>query len=104
MQKFIVGREIDAGPRVLLAAHPTWGVDIGAALAIRQDLMDLAARGCGVLVVSEDLDELLELADRFAALNAGRLSPPVPTEGLTLEQVGLMLGGAHGMEVAHVAA
>ena len=74
------------------------------AAAIRQALLDLAGRGAAVVVISQDLDELLELSDRFAALNNGVLSAPVPTEGLTLEQVGLMLGGAHGMEVAHVAA
>ena len=72
--------------------------------AIRQALLDLAARGAAVVVISQDLDELLELSDRFAALNEGRLSAPVPTEGLTLDQIGLMLGGAHGLEVAHVAA
>jgi simple sugar transport system ATP-binding protein len=94
MQKFIVGREIDAGPRVLLAAHPTWGVDIGAALAIRQDLMDLAASGAGVLVVSEDLDELLEIADRIAVLSGGRLSPPMPVADATVEGIGLLMGGA----------
>jgi len=95
MQKFIVGREIDAGPRVLLAAHPTWGVDIGAALAIRQALMDLAAGGAGVLVVSEDLDELLEIADRIAVLSGGVLSPPMPVGEASIEGIGLLMGGAH---------
>ncbi|MFC7475491.1 ABC transporter ATP-binding protein [Dankookia sp. GCM10030260] len=94
MQKFIVGREIDAGPRVLLAAHPTWGVDIGAALSIRQDLMTLAASGAGVLVVSEDLDELLEIADRIAVLGGGRISPPMPVAEATIEGIGLLMGGA----------
>ncbi|MFZ4405771.1 MAG: ABC transporter ATP-binding protein [Paracraurococcus sp.] len=102
MQKFIVGREIDAGPRVLLAAHPTWGVDIGAALAIRQDLMNLAAAGAGVLVVSEDLDELLEIADRIAVLSGGRLSPPMPVADATIEGIGLLMGGAE--QVAHATA
>ena len=59
---------------MLLAAHPTWGVDIGAALAIRQALMDLAAAGTGVLVVSEDLAELFEICDRIAVLFGGPLS------------------------------
>ena len=68
MQKFIVGREVGTNPRVLLAAHPTWGVDVGAALAIRQALMDLAAAGSGVLVVSEDLAELFEISDHIAVL------------------------------------
>jgi simple sugar transport system ATP-binding protein len=94
MQKFIVGREIDAQPKVLLAAHPTWGVDIGAALAIRQALLDLAAGGAGVLVVSEDLDELLEIADRIAVLSGGRLSPPMPVGETSVEGIGLLMGGA----------
>jgi hypothetical protein len=53
---------------------------------------------------AQDLDELLELSDRFCALNEGRLSAPRPTEGLSVAEIGLMLGGAHGMEVAHVPA
>jgi simple sugar transport system ATP-binding protein len=55
-----------------------------------------------VIVISQDLDELLEISDRFAALVAGRLGAPVPTAELTMERIGLMLGGAHDMEVAHV--
>ena len=93
MQKFIVGREIGTSPRVLLAAHPTWGVDIGAALAIRQALMDLAAAGSGVLVVSEDLAELFEISDYIAVLSGGRLSPPRRTADTTVEEVGLLMGG-----------
>ena len=104
LQKYVIGREILQEPRALVVNQPTWGVDASAAAAIRQALLDLAARGAAVVVISQDLDELLELSDRFAALNEGRLSAPVPTEGLTVEQIGLMLGGAHGMEVAHVAA
>ena len=93
MQKFIVGREVGTNPRVLLAAHPTWGVDIGAALAIRQALMDLAAGGSGVLVVSEDLAELFEISDYIAVLSGGRLSPPRRTRETTVEEVGLLMGG-----------
>jgi simple sugar transport system ATP-binding protein len=87
---------------VLLAAHPTWGVDIGAALAIRQALIDLAAAGAGVLVVSEDLDELLEIADRIAVLSGGRLSPPVPVAETSVEGIGLLMGGAE--QVVHAPA
>ena len=104
LQKFVIGREVLGGPRVLVVNQPTWGVDAGAAAAIRQALLDLARQGAGLIVISQDLDELLELSDRFCALNEGRLSPPRATEGLSLEEVGLMLGGAHGMEVAHVPA
>ncbi|MFC3168458.1 ABC transporter ATP-binding protein [Paracoccus fontiphilus] len=102
LQKFVIGREVMQAPRVLVVNQPTWGVDAGAAAAVRQSLLDLARSGAGVIVISQDLDELLELSDRFCALNEGRLSDPRPTEGLTLDQIGLMLGGAHGMEVAHL--
>ena len=102
MQKFIVGREIGTNPRVLLAAHPTWGVDIGAAIAIRQALMDLAAAGSGVLVVSEDLAELFEISDFIAVLSGGRLSAPKPTRDTTVEEVGLLMGGRMAAEgMAH---
>ncbi|MFC3568664.1 ABC transporter ATP-binding protein [Paracoccus simplex] len=104
LQKFVIGREVLGRPRALVVNQPTWGVDAGAAAAIRQALLDLAAQGAGLIVISQDLDELLELSDRFCALNQGRLSAPRPTEGLTVEEIGLMLGGAHGMEVAHVSA
>ena len=93
MQKFIIGREVGADPRLLLAAHPTWGVDIGASLAIRQELLDLAAAGTAILVVSEDLFELFEICDRLAVLFHGALSPPLPVAGLTAEAVGLKMGG-----------
>lgn len=100
LQKFVIGREVMQAPRVLVVNQPTWGVDASAAAAVRQSLLDLARQGAGVIVISQDLDELLELSDRFCALNEGRLSAPRPTEGLTLDEIGMMLGGAHGMEVA----
>jgi general nucleoside transport system ATP-binding protein len=101
LQKFVIGREIMQAPDVLVVNQPTWGVDAAAAAAIRQALLDLAAAGAAVIVVSQDLDELMEISDRFAALNAGQLSPPRPTAGLSVQQIGLMLGGAHDLEVAH---
>ncbi|MFQ1702871.1 ABC transporter ATP-binding protein [Loktanella agnita] len=102
LQKFVIGREIMQAPDVLVVNQPTWGVDASAAAAIRQALLDLAAKGAAVIVISQDLDELMEISDRFAALNEGRLSAPRPAAGLTVEEIGLMLGGAHDMEVAHV--
>ena len=81
--------------------QPTWGVDAAAAAAIRQALMDLATQGAAVVVISQDLDELMEISDRFAALNEGRLSAPRPTNSLDVEQIGLMLGGAHDLEAAN---
>jgi ABC-type uncharacterized transport system ATPase subunit len=96
LQKFIMGREIGQRPDVLVVAQPTWGVDAGAAAAIRQALVDLAAQGSAIVVISQDLDELLELADRLCVINEGRLSPARPVASLTLEEIGLMMGGIHG--------
>ena len=93
LQKFIVGREIDAQPRVLLVAQPTWGLDVGAATQIRRDLRALAARGVALLVVSEDLEELFELADDLVVMARGRLSPRVPVRATSIEQIGLWMSG-----------
>jgi simple sugar transport system ATP-binding protein len=102
LQKFVIGREVMQRPEVLVVNQPTWGVDASAAAAIRQALLDLAAGGTAVVVISQDLDELMEIADRFGALNEGRLSRIRPTSELNIEEIGLMMGGAHDMEVAHV--
>ena len=102
LQKFVIGREILQDPEVLIVNQPTWGVDAAAAAAIRQSLMDLAAKGAAIVVISQDLDELMEISDRFGALNEGRLSELRPTAGLSIDEIGLMMGGAHGMEVAHL--
>ena len=77
----MIGREILQRPEVLVVNQPTWGVDASAAAAIRQALLDLARRGRAIIVISQDLDELMEISDRFAALNEGRLSAPRPTAG-----------------------
>jgi len=99
LQKFVIGREILQDPSVFVVNQPTWGVDASAAAAIRQALLDLAAKGAAVICISQDLDELMEISDRFCALNEGRLSNPVPAKGLSVEDIGLMLGGAHWMEM-----
>lgn len=101
LQKFVIGREVLQRPEILVVNQPTWGVDASAAAAIRQALLDLAQNGAALIVISQDLDELMEISDRFAALNEGRLSDPRPAQGITVEEIGLMMGGAHGMEVAH---
>lgn len=102
LQKFVIGREILQKPEVLVVNQPTWGVDAAAAASIRQALLDLAASGTALVIISQDLDELLEISDRFAALNEGRLSEPQAVAGLTLDEVGLMMGGAHGMHEADI--
>ena len=104
LQKYVIGREVMQRPEVLVVNQPTWGVDAAAAASIRQALLDLATGGAAVIVISQDLDELMEISDRFAALNEGRLSAPRAASGLSVDEIGLMLGGAHDMEVAHVEA
>ena len=94
LQKFIVGREIGQRPKVLIAAQPTWGVDVGASAQIRQALIDLRDRGVAVLVVSEELDELIEICDRLAVIAQGRLSPPKPVRETSAEEIGLLMAAA----------
>jgi simple sugar transport system ATP-binding protein len=94
LQKFIVGREILREPGVLVVSQPTWGVDAGAAATIRQALLDLSGRGAAVLVISQDLDELAEIADRIAVMFHGTLSPPLSAAAATRERLGLLMGGA----------
>nr|WP_319485043.1 ABC transporter ATP-binding protein [uncultured Cohaesibacter sp.] len=96
LQKFVVGREIDRSPSVLIVSQPTWGVDAGAAALIRQALIDLAREGSAVLVISQDLDEIFEIADRIAVINKGSLSEAKPVEDMSLEKIGLLMGGVHG--------
>ncbi len=93
LQKFVIGREVLQSPEVLVVNQPTWGVDAAAAASIRQALRQLAAKGAAVIVISQDLDELMEMSDTFAVLSEGRLSKPQPAEGLTIEEIGLMMGG-----------
>ncbi len=102
LQKFVIGREVLQRPGVLVVNQPTWGVDAAAAAAIRQALLDLAAGGAAIICISQDLDELMEISDRFGALNEGRLSAIRPAPELSVDEIGMMMGGAHGMEVAHV--
>ena len=102
LQKFVIGREVLQRPELLVVNQPTWGVDASAAAAIRQALLDLAENGAAIIVISQDLDELMEISDRFAALNEGRLSEPRSARDLSVDEIGLMMGGSHGMEVAHV--
>jgi len=103
LQKFVVGREILREPGVLVVSQPTWGVDAGAAAVIRQALIDLAARGAAVLVISQDLDELLEIADRIAVVFTGRLSPAIDSKAADREHLGLLMGGsaAQPQELSH---
>jgi ABC-type uncharacterized transport system ATPase subunit len=99
LQKFIIGRELDRQPAVMVVNQPTWGVDAGAAARIRQALIELARSGSAVLVISQDLDELFEISDLIAVMHNGELSKPLPRAEATFERIGLLMGGA---EPGHV--
>ncbi len=104
LQKFIVGREIDAQPKLLIVSQPTWGVDVGAAAQIRGEILALRDAGCAVLVLSEELDELFEICDRLHVVAKGRLSPSVPRAEATVERIGEWMSGLWHADVqAHLA-
>lgn len=93
LQKFIMGREILNHPRVLLVHQPTWGVDVGAAAEIRNSLIRLREDGAAIIVVSEEIDELFEISDKIAVMYRGALSPAVPKNTLSVEEVGRWMAG-----------
>lgn len=100
LQKFVIGREVLQTPDILVVNQPTWGVDAAAAAAIRQSLRDMAEAGAAVMVISQDLDELMEMSDTFSVLAEGYLSTPQPAADLSVEEIGLMMGATH-KEDAH---
>ena len=93
LQKFMVGREIDAQPRLLIVSQPTWGVDVGAAAQIRSAILALRDAGCAVLLVSEELDELFAMSDRLQVMARGKLSPSVDTAEASVTQIGEWMSG-----------
>jgi len=103
LQKFVVGREFNRAPKLLVINQPTWGVDAGASAHIRQSLIDLARAGAAVVVISQDLDEIFEIADRVAVLSRGKLTPFTSSRETSRETLGLLLGGAREGEAASAA-
>jgi len=93
LQKFIVGREIDANPKLLIVSQPTWGVDVGASAQIRGEILALRDAGCAVLVVSEELEELFEISDRLHVIAKGRLSPSIARARATVSLIGEWMSG-----------
>lgn len=102
LQKFIMGREILQSPAVLVAAQPTWGVDAGAAAAIHTALIQLAKEGAAVLIISQDLDELLAISDRISVIANGRLTAPEDAASVTIESIGINMGGQSSANSAEV--
>lgn len=99
LQKFIVGREIDAQPSVFILSQPTWGVDVGAAARIRGEILALRDAGCAVLVISEELDELFEVCDRLHVLARGYLSPSLPVGQASVQTIGEWMSGLWDADV-----
>jgi general nucleoside transport system ATP-binding protein len=93
MQKLILARVLERSPRLILASQPTRGLDIGAVAAVHQHLLDARERGCGILLITEDLDELLQLSDRVRVLYRGRLGPPRLRAEIVLGKLGLEMAG-----------
>ena len=97
LQKFVVGREIIKGAKSVdrVAAH--MGVDVGAAVFIRRAMLDLAAKGSAIVMISQDLEEIFAISHRIAVLHDGVLSDAEPAGNLTAEKVGLLMGGSHAV-------
>ena len=93
LQKVVLAREFDGAPRVLVAASPTRGLDVGSIETVQGYLRQAAADGVGVLLISEDLDEIMTLADRIAVLYEGRVMATVPAADARPEQLGLLMAG-----------
>lgn len=93
MQKLILGRNLIEHPRILLAAQPARGLDEGAVAAVHERILEARRTGTAVLLISEDLDEVMALADRIQAIVGGRLSPPVSAEDADARKLGLMMAG-----------
>ncbi len=93
LQKFIMGREINQNPAVLIVAHPTWGVDVNATASIHEALIEMRNNGAVVLVISEDLDELFDLCDRLGVIYKGQLSPLKSIQETSRDEIGRLMGG-----------
>jgi simple sugar transport system ATP-binding protein len=93
-QKVILARELAGTPKVLVVAAPTRGLDVGATESVRELLGVAAREGAGVLLISEDLDELLMLADRIAVMYAGRIVGELSAEEADKGRLGLLMAGA----------
>ena len=93
LQKFVVGRDVLRHPDVFIVSQPTWGVDVGAALFIRKAMLDMAAAGSAIVMISQDLEEIFAISHRVAVLYQGSLSKVMVTADVTLDAVGLLMGG-----------
>ena len=93
LQKFVIGREILSQPKLLIISHPTWGIDAGAENSIRKSLIELAKNGTSIIVISQDLDELIEISHRISVIFNGNLSKSFDTRKISISEIGLLMGG-----------
>ena len=93
LQKYVIGREISSNPKLLIISHPTWGIDAGAEHAIRESLIELSQNGTSIIVISQDLDELLEITHKISVIYNGKLSNSYKTSEVEIEKIGLLMGG-----------
>jgi simple sugar transport system ATP-binding protein len=93
LQKVILAREVSGLPALMIAVHPTRGLDVGATEAVHRLLVEQRQRGAALLLISEDLDELLALADRVAVMYEGHIIGEMPAEGADIRAIGLMMAG-----------
>lgn len=98
IQKVVLAREISRNPRVIVAAQPTRGLDIGATEYVREQLLEQRRRGTAVVLISEDLDEILALSDRIAVIYEGRIMAVIPRDEARVETLGLLMAGVHPEE------
>jgi simple sugar transport system ATP-binding protein len=100
IQKVVLARELSRNPRVILAAQPTRGLDIGATEYVREQLLVERRKGAAILLISEDLDEILALSDRIAVIYEGQIMDILPRENATPEKLGLLMAGVHPEDAA----
>lgn len=93
MQKLILARVMSEKPRVILANQPTWGLDVGATAFVHQQLIEASAAGAGVILITEDLDELFTISDVIQVMYLGNLSQPIDPEETTASELGLAMSG-----------
>ena len=93
LQKALIAREMANEPRILLAAQPTRGIDVGATEFVHEQILAVRARGGAVLLISEDLEEIFALSDRIAVMFRGRIVADLPAAEATVERVGLLMAG-----------
>lgn len=93
LQKIVIGRELDGGPKLIIANQPTRGLDVGSIEFVHQSLLDARARGAGILLVSAELEEVMSLSDQIVVMYEGKLAGPFPRGALTNYQIGALMAG-----------